>query len=105
MSEEKTTCQSPHPDKQPTNIPTWKYQAVHDAILAVAPKKDPGIAAMDLPGAVKQQLPAKILRKLGSVSWHTTTVKLHMEVTGELRRVPELKPHRLVGTGKPPKQV
>lgn len=102
MTEEKTTCHSPHPDKQPTNIPTWKYEAVHEAILKAVPSKDPGIAAMDLPAAVKEHLPGKILRKLGSVSWHTTAVKLNMEVTGELRRVPDQKPHRLVKTGKAP---
>lgn len=102
VTEPKTTCHSPHEGKQPTNIPTWKFDVVRTAILSVVPSKDPGIAAMDLPGAVKKELPAKVLRKLGSVSWHTTTVKLHMEATGELCRVPEVKPHRLVATGRKP---
>lgn len=105
MSDENTLCHTPHPGKQPTAIPSWKFKVVRSAILAVVPPKSPGIAAMDLPGAVKKTLSAKVLRKLGSVSWHTTTVKLHMEVTGELRRVPDEKPHRLVRTGKPPASV
>jgi hypothetical protein len=96
VSEPKTTCHTPTPGKQPTRIPTWKYQAVRQAILKIVPSEPPGIAAKDLPARVATELDADLRAKLGSVAWHTTTVKLHMEVEGELARVPDAKPQRLV---------
>ena len=37
---------------------------------------------------------------LGNVMWYTTTVKLEMEVAGEIRRVDGVTPQRLVRTAK-----
>jgi len=36
------------------------------------------------------------LARLGSVGWHTTTVKLNMEVKGELQRLSGVNPQRLI---------
>ncbi len=96
MTEERTICHTPTPGKQPTSIPTWKYQAIRQAILSVMPDQAPGIAAKDLPDLVAAELDAATRSKLGSVTWHTTTVKLHMEVEGELSRVPKVKPQHLI---------
>ena len=96
MSEPRTLCRTPTPGKKPTSIPTWKYDAVRSAILEVVPREGPGLLAKDLPKRVAAELPSELRDRLGSVSWHTTTVKLEMEVAGELRRVEGARPQRLV---------
>lgn len=98
MSDERTVCHTPTPGKQPTSIPTWKYDAIRDAILTIVPTQAPGIVAKDLPAMVAERLSADVRQKLGSVAWHTTTVKLNMEVDGELARVAGAKPQHLVRT-------
>lgn len=94
-SEIMVTCRIPTPGKNPTRIPAWKYDLVHSAILAVLPASGEGIEFRELPGLVEGHISRQDLEKLGSVSWYTTTVKLDMEVRGELERVPGSKPQRL----------
>lgn len=96
MNAEKTICNTPTPGKKPTSIPTWKFTAVRAAILDVVPLEGPGVAAKDLPGLVARRLSKDVRDRLGSVSWHTTTVKLQMEVAGELRRLDNKSPQHLL---------
>ena len=96
MSEERTICHTPTPGKKPTSIPTWKYKAIREALLKIVPSTKPGIAAKDLPNLVASELEPEIKEKLGSITWHTTSVKLNMEVDGELCRVPKVKPQHLI---------
>ncbi|MEM6639108.1 MAG: hypothetical protein AAF610_04325 [Pseudomonadota bacterium] len=96
MKEQRTVCHTPTPGKQPTSIPTWKYKVVRDAIRSVVPHDGPGIVAKDLPTMVAGKLSSDALAELGSVAWHTTVVKLNMEVEGELARVTGARPQRLV---------
>jgi hypothetical protein len=79
MSEGKITCYTPTAGKKPTRIDVWKYDCVRAAILAVVPA----------------QLSAAHRADLGSVSWYTVSVKLHMETLGELERIEGVKPQRL----------
>jgi hypothetical protein len=92
---EKVLCETPTPGKQPTRIDRWNYDLVHSAIITVIPSNEEGLAFRDLPGLVEQKLKPKDLEKLGSISWYTTTVKLDMEVKGELERIPGSNPQRL----------
>ncbi len=94
--EDRTLCETPTPGKKPTTIPTWKYDAVRRAILAVVPKREPGLAFSELSDRVAAKLPAKAKAELGSIMWHVTTVKLDLEVKGEIRRVAKSSPQRLV---------
>ncbi|GJM44403.1 MAG: hypothetical protein DHS20C21_12450 [Gemmatimonadota bacterium] len=96
MNEEKRLCRTPTPGKQPTVIPEWKYEEVRRVIRRVVPRDPPGIPAKDLPEIVRSELSAEVKAELGSITWHTTTVKLEMEVAGELARVPGRKPQHLV---------
>ena len=98
-SEEKVLCETPTPGKQPTRIERWKYDLVRSAIFAVIPKNIEGIEFRDLPALVEERLDPSDLEILGAVSWYTTTVKLDMEVKGEIERVPGSKPQRLRITG------
>lgn len=87
-------CRTPTPGKQPVRIPQWKYDVVRKAILRVV-SRGTTVAFKDLPDLVADALPADARTRLGSVSWHVTTVKLHLETIGELVRVPGTTPQRL----------
>ena len=93
---EKVVVETPTPGKQPTRIDRWKYDLVRDAILSVVPAGDNGIEFSELAQLVESHLSREDLERLGSVSWYTTTVKLDMEVKGEIERVPGSKPQRLI---------
>lgn len=93
--EAKVLCLTPTPGKQGTRIDRWKYDAVRAAILQAVPADDTGVEFKRLPDLVRQNLSADDLGHLGSVSWYTTTVKLDLEVRGEIERIPGAKPQRL----------
>ena len=93
--DEKIMVETLTPGKQPTRIDRWKYDLVREAILSVVPADENGIEFSQLVQLVEGSIPADDLERLGSVSWYTTTVKLDMEVKGEIERVPSSKPQRL----------
>jgi hypothetical protein len=93
--EDKVLCRTPTPGKQPTCIDRWKYDLIREAILVVVPSSEQGIEFRDLPALIEQQLDPGESANLGSISWYTTTVKLDMEVRGDLERIPGSKPQRL----------
>ena len=93
--EDKVTCETPTPGKKPTRIAKWKYDLIRTAILAVVPSDDQGVEFRVLPKLVEGQISADDLKRLGSVSWYTTTVKLDMEGKGVIERVPASNPQRL----------
>lgn len=92
-SQKKTLCRTPTPGTQGVRIATWKYEAVRRAILRALEGGE--ILFRDLPGAVKRGLTFEEKENLGSISWYTTTVKLDLEVKGEIERVPGSRPQRL----------
>lgn len=96
MPSEKVVCHTPTPGKKPTRIDKWKYDLVRGAILKSVPDKGEGVLFKDLPGQVKQAISAQDLKRLGSVSWYTTVVKLELEVVGEIKRVAGASPQRLL---------
>ncbi|MEM6562482.1 MAG: hypothetical protein AAF656_12835 [Planctomycetota bacterium] len=89
----KVECRTPTPGKKPTNIDAHKFELVRSAILdALAAAGADGVEFMGtLPDAVK----ARLTEDIGSVGWYTTTVKLELEVRGEIERVPGVKPQRV----------
>lgn len=93
--QDKVICETPTPGKKPTRIARWKYDLVREAILAVVPADDQGVEFNQLPKLVEGQLREGDLKRLGSVSWYTKTVKLDMEIKGEIERIPGSKPQRL----------
>jgi len=68
---------------------------VRKAIRKSVPRRKEGIEFQELPELVARALPPGEQARLGSVLWYTVTVKLHMEVTGELERVPGASPQRV----------
>ena len=100
---EKVTCRTLASGKKPTNIDAWKFGAVRRAILSSLREQPGGVLFNELPGQVALQLSEQELAHLGSVSWYTTTVKLELEVRGEIRRVKGGSPQRLrLADGGPP---
>ncbi len=101
---ERITCQTPSPGKQPTRIPRWKYEAVRAALLRVTPPAPDSVPFSDLPALVARELDEGVAPQLGSVTWHVVTVKLHLEVLGEIERLPGVRPQRLRRRGRPEAQ-
>ena len=93
--EARVLCQTPTPGKRGTRIARWKYDAVRAAILKVVPADEDGVEFRSLAGLVEKALSETDLERLGSASWYTTTVKLDLEVRGEIERIPGSKPQRI----------
>ena len=98
MKDDRIICRTPTPDRQPTRIEVWKFDTVRQAILAALPAGGEGLPFKELPQRVAANLDAGTRSRLGSVGWYTTTVKLELEVRGEVARVPGRGAQRLVRT-------
>ena len=85
-------CANPDPEKQPINIPRWKFEAVRAAILKVLADRPEGVEFKRLPTLVRDALADDELKRLGSVPWHTTVVKLHLEAVSEIERIAGRRP-------------
>ena len=85
--EERVACRTPNvAGGEGKRIPKWKFDLIRSAILAELGVHD--VPFSELPERVGARLSAVDLKRLGSVGWHTTTVKLELEVRGEIRRLP-----------------
>lgn len=83
---EKVSCRTPADGKSGvTNIPKWKFDTCRRAILATL--ADGNVAFKDLSDLVADRLTDEERAKVGSVGWHVTSVKLEMEVRGEIARL------------------
>ncbi len=94
-TEDRITCHTPTPGKKPTRIHRWKYDLLRDIILDILTGSADGVEFRALPSLIEERLGAEQKASLGSVSWYTTTVKIDMEVKGDIVRVPDAKPQRL----------
>lgn len=92
----KILCETPTLGKKPVRIDTWKYHAVSNAIMSVLPDDGDGMLFSKLPKLVAKKLSEDDKRRLGSISWYTTTVKLDLEAKGRIRRVNCASPQRLL---------
>lgn len=80
-------CANPDPEKQGTSIPRWKYELVRACILEELSDRPDGLTFTGLSARVRKRLDADQIDRLGSVSWHTTVVKLHLEAVAEIERL------------------
>jgi hypothetical protein len=95
MNDDKVICRTPTVGKEPTRIDGWKFDTVRRGILAALPEAGDGLAFKELSARVRAHLDPGTLARLGSVSWYTTTVKLELEVRGEVVRTDVRGPQRL----------
>ena len=68
-----------------TNVPRWKFDTLRDAILKELSEGD--FPFSELQARMAGALPEELLAEMGSLGWHATTVKLELEVRGEVARV------------------
>lgn len=94
-AEERILCNTPSPGKKGTRIPKWKYDALRAAIRKVVPRNRDGVEFRKLNTLVKAALRPGDRERIGSIPWHTITVKLHMETLGEIQRLPGPGPQRI----------
>jgi hypothetical protein len=100
MPDDKVVCRTPTPDRKPTRIARDRFDLVRRAILRVVPRTGEGVRFADLPDLVEGELTPQEVERVGSIPWNVTTVKLELEVRGELERVPGPGPQRLRRTAK-----
>ena len=96
--DDRVTCSSPTPRRKGfTRIPRWKYEALRRAIHRVVVSTGRRGATLDeLIDEAPRFLSDDERAELGSVPWHVTTVKLDLEVKGELARIDGATPLRHV---------
>jgi len=88
---DKTPCRTPAEGRDGvTNIPTWKFDAIHRAILDILSEGD--CAWGELSKKVGERLSQDDLANMGKLGWHVISVKLEMEVRGEIRRLDQKGP-------------
>ena len=92
--EDRVACRTPNPGKPgQTRIPRWKFDAVRKSILDELAEGP--IPFGKLTERVHGRLDNSVREKIGSVGWHVATVKLELEVRGEIRRQEGSKPQVL----------
>ncbi|WP_298429245.1 hypothetical protein [uncultured Jannaschia sp.] len=82
---DRTPCRTPT-GTSATNVPTWKFDACRTAILDIL--ADGPVPAAEVATRVGERLTDEQLDALGKIGWHVTTVRLEMEVRGEIARLP-----------------
>ena len=91
----RVVCETPTSGKKTTRIHKWKYDLLRGIILDILSDSADGVEFRSLPSLMEARISAEDKANLGSVSWYATTVKLDMEVKGDIVRVPGAKPQRL----------
>ena len=91
----KVVCHTPTPGKKPTRIHKWKYDLLRGIILDILDGSADGVEFRSLPSLIDARLNPEQRANLGSVGWYATTVKLDMEVQGDIERIPNISPQRL----------
>lgn len=88
MPEDRVSCRTPTPGKKGvTRIPKWKFDCIRKAILEILQENE--IQFVQLTDTIRNRLSSNELEKMGSLGWHVATVKLELEVRGEIRRLPQ----------------
>ena len=95
MTETHVFCEHPDPEKMGVRILKWKYDLVRKAILAAVPFSEEGVPFSDLAPVLRGSLSTEEAKKLGSINWYVTVVKLDMETKAIIERVPGSSPQRL----------
>ena len=88
---ERTPCRTPAEGRDGvTNIPTWKFEAIQRGIMNVLERGD--CPWGQLTELVKAELTEKELADMGKLGWHVISVKLELEVRGDIYRLKQKGP-------------
>jgi hypothetical protein len=95
--QDRIQLRHPDPKKKMPRLPKDSYAVVHKTALAVVPKKAPGITLNAYLDEMKKRLPkVRGWDRSASASWYAMAIKLDMEARGELKRVKDKPPQRLI---------
>ena len=92
-ADDRVLCRSPQAAGT-TRIPSWKFECMRRALHEVLSAADE-VPYKDLKALVETRISDEERAALGSLGWHLATVKLELEVRGELERVPGARPQRV----------
>lgn len=93
---DRVACRTPEGKSLGTRIPRWKFDMLREAILAILSEAGAGgMLNKDLRDAVVARLSPESLAEMGKLGWHVVTVKLELEVRGEIRRLAGRGPIRI----------
>jgi hypothetical protein len=95
-TKETVACRTPTPGKTAKRIAKDKFDLLRKTILKLTPKRGDGVVFTDLYELVANELTPAERKAVGSIPWYVTTVKLELEVRGELVRVDGSAPQRLL---------
>ncbi len=95
MAEEKVLCRTPTPGKKPTSIDGVRFELYRRAILKVLRANGAPMYFRELFAELEDYFAEHAIDTHGSVAWNATTVKLELEVRGEIERVPKVTPQQL----------
>ena len=85
MTEAKVACRTPAEGRDGvTNIPEWKFERLRAAILDSLGEGD--LPQTELKDKVAERLSLDELERMGKLGWHVVTVRLELEVRGEVAR-------------------
>lgn len=95
--DERIACRTPVAGRDGiTNVPAWKFDLVRSAILKVLGEAGPeGMQNKDLRDSVGAELSEGDMEHLGKLGWIVVTVKLELEVRGEVVRMEGNGPLRI----------
>lgn len=94
-SESRIACRTPAEGRDGvTRIPKWKFDVLRRAIRAAL--SNGAVPFAELKDRVAPLLSAEDLAHMGSLGWHVTTVKLELEVRGDVSRLPGKGAQKLV---------
>ena len=91
---EKVACRTPAVGRDGvTNIPAWKFDLIRTHILDLL-AEGPRVYN-DVRDDIGARLTDVQAAELGKLGWHVITVKLEMEVRGEIERVKAKGPQQI----------
>jgi hypothetical protein len=92
--DDKIACRTPAKGRDGiTNIPAWKFDLLRRHILASLANGPR--AYTDVVDHIATRLTADEADRLGKLGWHAITIKLEMEVRGEIERLNQKGPQHI----------
>lgn len=99
VSDARVACRTPAEGRDGvTNIPAWKFDLIRGHIAEILSDGTPQVYT-DVRDAVGARLTAEEAQALGKLGWHVITVKLELEMRGEVERVAAKGPQQIRWVG------
>lgn len=96
---DKITIESITTPGRTQRVDRAKYMAMRNALIAVLPKRVPGMTVADAKSALLPRLPDDLFPGGATAGWWLKAVQLDLEAKGTIERVPG-KPVRLLKSAK-----